>query len=273
MISRSSCRGGDRAPRSRPAIQQCRLRRRPAEVDGRQPRRWRRSTRYRHRTEAVTEQQLREPVPGAHQIQPQLSRARTRSRNASSSGPGTRTGCSFPASSSRPCARHHARRFSPGPRRARIFDGAATTHSTPASSVRARGHTRSGRPHTRRAPVVADRRRTRPPPPSRPHRERLQLPVSASKTAATIFVACTSRPTRDLAFAMAGSSIFGCGPPRGCSRAAEHHPHNAWGTGPFYRPSRTTDNPYGLCRASRPANDGALLRVVRSAIDGGPSGV
>ena len=31
-------------------------------------------------------------------------------------------------------------------------------------------------------------------------------PVSASRTAATIFVACTSRPTRLLAFAMAGSS-------------------------------------------------------------------
>ena len=31
-------------------------------------------------------------------------------------------------------------------------------------------------------------------------------PVSASSTAATIFVACTSKPTQDLAFAMAGSS-------------------------------------------------------------------
>jgi hypothetical protein len=34
----------------------------------------------------------------------------------------------------------------------------------------------------------------------------LSSPVSASSTAATIFVACTSKPTRDLAFAMAGSS-------------------------------------------------------------------
>jgi hypothetical protein len=31
-------------------------------------------------------------------------------------------------------------------------------------------------------------------------------PVSASSTTATIFVACTSKPTQDLAFAMAGSS-------------------------------------------------------------------
>jgi hypothetical protein len=45
-------------------------------------------------------------------------------------------------------------------------------------------------------------------------------PVSASSTAATIFAACTSKPTRVLAFAMAGSSYPVVGRRAGSSRAA-----------------------------------------------------
>src|SRR3954471_4465611 len=46
-------------------------------------------------------------------------------------------------------------------------------------------------------------------------------PVSASRTAATILVACTSRPTRDLALAMAGSSYAVVDAARGATRTAQ----------------------------------------------------
>src|SRR5439155_2163923 len=65
-------------------------------------------------------------------------------------------------------------------------------------------------------------------------------PVSVSSTAATTLVACTSRPTRVLAFAMAGFLLCGCGAPRGGNRAASTAPHDRrGGTGPFYRKGRT----------------------------------
>ena len=46
--------------------------------------------------DVVAQQQLRQPVTGAHQIAAAYFRARTRSRSDSSSGVGTRTGESAP---------------------------------------------------------------------------------------------------------------------------------------------------------------------------------
>ncbi len=80
-------------------------------------------------------------------------------------------------------------------------------------------------------------------------------PLSASSTAATIFVACTSKPTRDLAFAMAGSSYSVVDRLRGGYRAARTTPHDRRrGTGLFYTTGRTVNlNPYGLGASRGPS--------------------
>src|SRR5207248_5396062 len=58
-------------------------------------------------------------------------------------------------------------------------------------------------------------------------------PVSASSTAATIFAACTSRPTRVLAFAMAGSPIRLWAAARGPAARHDFTPTPAWGDRPL----------------------------------------
>jgi hypothetical protein len=74
-------------------------------------------------------------------------------------------------------------------------------------------------------------------------------PVSASSTAATIFVACTSKPTRRLAFAMAGSS-YAVVDRRGVAAARhERHPTTSVGEpAPSTPQAGRTLNPYCLGR-------------------------
>jgi hypothetical protein len=152
-----------------------------------------------------------------------LARAGFRGR-ASSSGPGTRTGCVLPAHSSR--TRCSASRRSVLIRSAAargILPGAATPHGTPRrASSRASPYpvglvevARTGRGSPAHRPAASHR--------SPPNRN-TSSPVSASSTAATIPVAGTSRPTRVLAFATAGSSSAVVERRAGPSRAATTSP-------------------------------------------------
>ena len=78
------------------------------------------------------------------------------------------------------------------------------------------------------------------------HRERLQLPGLGVQTAATIFVACTSRPTRVLAFAMAGSSYAVVGRRAGAAARQEPHPTTIVGEPATSTPrAGRSVNPYG----------------------------
>ena len=80
-------------------------------------------------------------------------------------------------------------------------------------------------------------------------------------TAATIFVACTSRPTRLLAFAMAGFLPYAVvGRRTGTSRAAQNPPNNSsGGTSLFYLQGRTDLNPY--CLAARHPEGAGFVRL------------
>ena len=135
------------------------------------------------------------------------SRARTRSRSASSSRPGTRTGCSLPASSNRAsssASRRSVLTRSPDPRG--IFDGAATTHPTSRrASSRASPYPVGPASYAARTGPGSPAQNPATPAISAVIEKNASSPVSTSNTAATTFVACTSRPTRVLAFAMAGS--------------------------------------------------------------------
>ena len=146
------------------------------------------------------------------------SRARTRSRNASSSGPGHPDRVQLPGQKQpgEHAPRHARSVFTLSPRRAR--DLRRRRHHTlhPAFRELAR------QPVPGRAGLIRDPHRSRQPGAEPGRRQRLAAsskrtsarPFSASNTAATIFAACTSRPTRVLAFAMAGSSY---------SAASSHH--------------------------------------------------
>src|SRR5665213_91694 len=177
------------------------------------------------------------------------SRARTRSRNASSSSPGTLTGCSFPASSSR-ASNSASRRsvFTRSPLARGILLGAATTHSTPRfASSRASPYpvgpasyaTLAGRGNPAQKPAA---------PALSPLIVNVcSSPVSASSTTATIFAACTSKPTRVLAFVMAGSSYAIVVAARVRAAQHEHHPTNSMGEpASSTPPAGQTSNPYCL---------------------------
>src|ERR1035441_2542065 len=116
-----------------------------------------------------------------------------------------------------------------------ILLGAATTHSTPRlASSRARPYpvgpasyaTRTGRGRPAQNPAA---------PAASPSIENVcNCPVSASKTTATIFVACTSKPTRVLAFAMAGSSNMRLwAVARRLPRGMNFTPRTPWGSRPL----------------------------------------
>ncbi len=170
----------------------------------------------------VTQQQLREPVPQRIRSTRTASRARTRSRSASSSRPGTRTACSFPASNnltSSSASRRSVLTRSPGARG--ILLGAATTHSTRRfASSRASPYPVGPASYATRTGLGTRAQNAAASPASPFIRNVRNSPLSASSTAATIFVACTSKPTRVLAFAMAGSSYSVVDRPRGGYRAA-----------------------------------------------------
>src|SRR3954469_16019944 len=86
---------------------------------------------------------------------------------------------------------------------------------------------------------------------SPPNVKNCSSPLSASSTAATIFVACTSRPTRVLAFAMAGSSYAIVDRRAVPAARLKRHPTTLVGGRPFYTRDRTDDAPYGLVWRSR----------------------
>ena len=119
------------------------------------------------------------------------------------------------------CSASRASVFTRSPVARGIFDGAATTHSTPRfASPRASPYpvgpasyaTLTGRGRPAQNPTAANV--------SPFIANDFTSPVSTSSTAATIFAACTSKPTRVLAFAMAGSSYSVVGRRAGSSRAA-----------------------------------------------------
>ena len=111
-------------------IQQRRLRRRPlhtipSAIDGDG-----RSTRAHHRTGSVSEQQLGKPMTRAHQIHPdRLPRTHKISERLLLIARNT-TGCNPRQQQPRQVLRVPTISLHPVPRRTRIFDGAATTHST-----------------------------------------------------------------------------------------------------------------------------------------------
>ena len=140
----------------------------------------------------------------------------------------------------------------PIPRR-RAESSSAPRPRTPhhAARARAQAHTPSGQPHTPPAPAAAAPRKTQqPPPPHHPSQTQESSPVSTSNTAATIFVACTSKPTTVLAFAMAGSSYAIVGRRAGSSRAAERPPRTTGGPAPSTPQTGRTLNPYCLATAT-----------------------
>ena len=140
-------------------------------------------------------------------------------------------------------------------------------HTTPRELAR--------KPVPRRAGLIRGPRRTRQPraKPGRrhrltAHRKPESSPVSTSNTAATIFVACTSKPTTVLAFAMAGSSYAIVGRRAGTSRAARTSPHEQHrGTSPFYTSGRTRPvNPYCLGEPGQQVGMSLLPPVRRLAV-------
>jgi hypothetical protein len=153
---------------------------RPAPPHG--PRQWPPSPRL-----ALTQQQLGQPMPGPHQITAASSRARTRSRAASSATVGTRTaGSSLRCNNraSRSASRRSVLTRSPGGHSS--LDGATTTQPTRPPGAPGPGRTRSGQPH--RPPDLAGQR----PHPAqdrlggRPEPQRHTSPVTLSSTPATI---------------------------------------------------------------------------------------
>ena len=167
-------------------------------------------------------------------------------------GPGRGPGCSFPASSSRArCSASRAIGLDLVAGRARDLRRRRDHTLDPALRELARERVPG------RAGLVSDPDRSRQPG-AEPGRRRvspfiandLSSPVSASRTAATIFAACTSRPTRVLAFAMAGSSYAVVGRRAGCQpRGHDFTPTNHRGE-PASSTAQAgrTDNPYGLCK-------------------------
>ena len=203
-----------------------------------------------HRTDVVAQQQLAQPVPGAHQIPAQRLPGTDEIAQRlllPDPGPGPRAapGQQQPRTSS--ASRASVLTLSPLARG--IFPGAATTHSTPALLQRARQAV------PRRPGLVrdahrsaADRRRTRPPRAYRPFiRRDFSSPVLAvDRPPRRSCAACTSRPTSFEPSPWLAPPMRLWAAARGPAARHDFTPTAAWGDRPLLpaRPGRT-DNPYG----------------------------
>jgi putative transposase len=161
-------------------------------------------------------------VTRPHRIDPDRLPSTARSRSASYSSPGTRTACSLPANNNLTrCSASRRSVFTRSPDARGILLGAATTHSIPRlASSRARPYPVGPASYATRTGLAKPAQNPAAPPASPLIPNVCNCPVSTSRTAATIRVACTSKPTRVLAFASGWLLLCGCGPPRGWSRAA-----------------------------------------------------
>src|SRR5450755_2642890 len=218
-------------------VQHRRVRRRPVQRDRRKPLAVTLGPRLPViEPDPVTQQQLRQAMASSHQIHPDRVAGADQVAQRPSSSPGTLTACSLPANNNRTrCSASRRSVFTRSPLARGILLGAATTHSTPRlASSRARSYpvgpasyaTRTGRAKPAQNPAA---------PSASPLIENVcSCPVSASRTAATIFVACTSKPTRLLAFAMAGSSNMRLwAVARRLPRGMNFTPRTPWGSRPL----------------------------------------
>ena len=191
----------------------------------------------------VAQQQLREPVTGAHQIQPQrLPRANEITQRfllgARDADLVKLAGQQQPR---RCCSASRASVLTLSPVARGIFDGAATTHSTrrfvssrarpypvgPASYATRTGSRQTGAEPGRRQCVAL-------------HRKRLQLARVGVQHRRDDLRRVHVQTDEGSSLRHGWFLLFGCGPPRGVQpRGMTSPPHQRGGTGLFYRSDRT----------------------------------
>ena len=176
------------------------------------------------------------------------SRARTRSRTASSSQLGTRTGrraLIIKRRTNRSAARWSPLTLSCAGRS--IFPGAAITQSTPtAASARASPNPVGPASYATRVGPGSAAQNLTTPLVSPERRCTIISPDSASTTHATTVVACTPKPTQVRTSVTVGSSHAVAGRCAGSSCAATNLPHDRGGDRPASTTPAGRQPPYGL---------------------------